>query len=300
MGLLGAYRLIQRGRLDAAIWLFIGLTLVPFVLVTAIAVDPAAPVILIVPLVAAGALLDRRGFLSVLAIFAVTLILRAVNQGGTTDAIRYLPQENAFPELLSYGIVFGLVAIFLLVFSGSIERIVSISFGDVEQLRAVGKFSGRLDDSTDEMRVFARLLEIIERDLGFDLAQIYLRDSEGRYTRRLRLGLTQIETGTRIALRGGDEAVINEAILRREPIIVTNRDALSRSEHLVPPSRQSVTMALVYGDQVFGVLAKCSPKTWSRGFGIWRHRRGANWFRRGALKNCCEACAIRKGSSTAF
>lgn len=252
--LLVANALIQRGRLDAAIWLFIGSTLVPFVLATAIAVDPAAPAVLIVPLVAAGVLLNRRSFLPILAIFAVTLILRAVNQGATVDAINYLPEQNAFPELLNYGIVFGLSAIFLLVFSGSIEQIVAVSFGDVEQLRAVGKFTGRLDESTDEMRIFARLLEIVERDLGFDLAQIYLRDAEGKYTRRLRLGMTQIETGTRVALRGGDEAVIQEAVTQREPVIVTTRDPQSRSEHLVPPARQSVTLALVYGDQVFGVL----------------------------------------------
>lgn len=252
--LLVSYWLIQRGRLDAAIWLFLGAMLVPFALATAIAVDPAAPAILILPLVAAGVLLNRRSLVPILVIFAVTMILRAVNQGGTSDAIRYVPQDNALPELLNYGIVFGLSAIFLLVFSGSIEQIVAVSFSDLEQLRAVGKFSGRLDDSTDEMIIFTRLLEIVERDLGFDLAQIYLRDAEGKYTRRLRLGLTQIEMGTRIVLRGGDEAVINEAILRREPIIVTTRDDLSRSEHLVPPSRQSVTLALVYGEQVFGVL----------------------------------------------
>lgn len=252
--LLGAYGLIQRGRLDAAIWLFLGSMLVPFVLATAIAVDPAAPAILILPLVAAGVLLNRRSIVPILVIFAITLILRAVNQGGTTDAISYVPAQNALPELLNYGIVFGLSAVFLLVFSGSLEQIVAVSFGDLEQLRAIGKFSGRLEDNTDEMTIYARLLEIVERDLGFDLAQIYLRDAEGAYTRRLRLGLTQVEMGTRIVLRGGDIAVIDEAILRREPIIVTTRDDLSRSEHLVPPARQSVTLALVYGDQVFAVL----------------------------------------------
>ncbi len=252
--LLVTYALIQRGRLDAAIWLFIGLMLVPFVLATAIAVDPAAPVVLMLPLVAAGVLLNRRSLIPILLIFAVTLILRAINQGGTSDAIRYIPADNAFPELINYGIVFGLSAIFLLVFSGSIDQIVAVSFADVEQLKAAGKFSGRLEDSTDETRIFAHVLEIVERDLGFDLAQIYLHDSEGKFTRRLHLGLAQVETGTRIALRGGDEAVINEAILSRVPVITTTQDALNRSEHLVPPARESVTLALVYAEQVFGVL----------------------------------------------
>ena len=89
--LLATYALIQRGRLDAAIWLFIGLMLVPFVLATAIAVDPAAPVVLILPLVAAGMLLNRRSLTPILLIFVVTHAPARVNQSGTTDPIELRP-----------------------------------------------------------------------------------------------------------------------------------------------------------------------------------------------------------------
>lgn len=252
--LLGAYALIQRGRLDAAIWLFIGLMLVPFVLATVIAVDPAAPVVLILPLVAAGVLLNRRSFLPLLLIFAITLLLRAVNQGGTLGSLVYVPSQNALPELVNYGIVLGLSAVFLLVFSGSIEQVIGVSFGDLEQLKAAGRFTEQLGDRPNENRIMTRALEMIERDLGFDLAQIYLPDGEGRFTHRLRLGLAQVEAGTHIALRGGDETVINEAIVTRAPIMVTSRDPMERSEHLIVPASASVTLALVYGNQVFGVL----------------------------------------------
>jgi GAF domain-containing protein len=252
--LLTTYILIQRGRLDAAIWLFIGLMLVPFVLATVIAVDPAAPVVLVLPLIAAGVLLNRRSFLPIVLIFVVTLGLRAVNQGGTAGSIRYVPSDNALPELINYGIILGLSAIFLLVFSGSIEQIVGVAFSDVEQLKALGRFSARLNERPDENRIMTRTLEVIEQDLGFDLAQIYLPDSEGKFTHRLRLGLSQVEAGTHVALRGGDEIVINEAISTREPVIVTARDAANRSEHLIAPARESLTVALVSGSQVFGVL----------------------------------------------
>ncbi|MEO8396806.1 MAG: GAF domain-containing protein, partial [Chloroflexota bacterium] len=252
--LLLTYWLIQRGRLDAAIWLFIGLMLIPFVLATAIAVDPAAPFILVLPLIAAGLLLNRRSLILVIALFAVTLILRAVNQSGTTDTLRYIPADNALPELLNYGVIFALSAIFLLVFSGSIEQVVGVSFSDIEQLKTIGRFGARLDDKVDESRILARVLEVIERDLGYDLAQIYLQDSDGRYSRRLRLGLAQLEMGTHIVLRSSDEAAINEAILSREPVIITTHDVAERSDHLIAPARQSVTMVLVYRDQIFGIL----------------------------------------------
>lgn len=252
--LLGAYALIQRGSLDAAIWLFIGLMLVPFVLATVIAVDPAAPVILILPLVAAGVLLNRRSFLPLLAIFIVTLLLRAVNQGGTVGIDTYMPSENALPELISYGIVLGLSAVFLLVFSGSIEEIVGVSFSDVEQLKAAGKFSAQLGDRPDENGIMTRALEVIEHELGFAVAQIYLPDAEGKYTQRLRLGLSRGESGMHVALRGGDEMIIHEALTTREPILVTARDHLSRSEHLIAPALESMTLALVYESQILGVL----------------------------------------------
>ena len=252
--LLLSYGLIQRGRLDAAIWLFIGLMLVPFVLATAIAVDPAAPFVLVLPLIAAGLLLNRRSLLPVILLFAATLILRAINQSGTTDALRYIPSSNAIPELLNYGIIFALSAIFLLVFNGSIDQIVDASFSDIEQLKAVGRFGARLDDKTDESRILARVLEVVERDLGYDLAQIYLQGSDGRYSRRLRLGLAQLEMGTHVVLRASDEAVINEAILERQPVIITMQDAAERSDHLIAPARRSVTMVLVYRDQIFGIL----------------------------------------------
>ncbi len=252
--LLATYALIQRGRLDAAIWLFIGLMLVPFVLATVIAVDAAAPVVLILPLIAAGLLLNRRSVAPILVIFALAMILRAVNQSGTTDAISYVPANNTISELISYAIVFGLSAIFLLVFSGSLDRIVAVSFSDVEQLKAAGRFSAGLEAQADERAILTRLLELIGHDLGFDLVQIYLPDGEGGYARRMRGGLGQIEMGARVTLRSGDEAVINEAILTREPVITTMRDALVRSEHLIAPAHESVTLALAYGAQVFGAL----------------------------------------------
>jgi GAF domain-containing protein len=252
--LLVTYTLIQRGKLEEAIWLFVGLMLVPFVLATVIAVDPAAPVILILPLVAGGLLLSRRSFLWILVIFAITLTLRAMNQGGTVGTLTYTPSSNSLPELINYGFVLGLSAIFLLVFSGSIEKIAGVSFGDVEQLKAANKFSERVGDNASEHHILTSALESVEHDLGFDLAQIYLPDAHGAYTHRLRLGFTQFETGTRVALRGGDEIVIQEAIASRQPIIVTSRDAQTRSEHLIPPSRESITLALVHGSQVFGVL----------------------------------------------
>ncbi len=246
--------LIQRGRLDAAVWLFLGLMLVPFVLATLLTVDPEAPVVLILPLVAAGLLINRRSLIPILVILALTLLLRSINEGGTTNPVPYIPANNAISDLINYGLVFGLSAVFLLVFNGSIEQTIASSFVDIEQLKAVSKFNLTLGDQTDETRILAHILEVVERDMGFDLAQIYLSDSEGRFTRRLRLGLSQLESATHVALRPGDESVMLEAIASKTPVMVVTHDPLPPGEHLAAPARQSATLALVYRDQVYAIL----------------------------------------------
>ena len=48
--------------------------------------------------------------------------------------------------------------------------------------------------------------------------------------------------------------MINEAIVAREPVIITTHDVAERSDHLIAPARQSVSMVLVHRDQIFGVL----------------------------------------------
>ena len=122
MLLILAHLLIQRGRLDAATWLFVGILIVPLVLSVAISVDPGVQVALVLPLIAAGVLLSRRSFLLVTALFAVALIIRALNQSQSFTSLPYVPADNAIPDLISYGIFLGIGAIFLLVFSGSAER----------------------------------------------------------------------------------------------------------------------------------------------------------------------------------
>lgn len=252
--LLMVYALIQRGRLDAAIWLFIGLMLVPFVLLTMLIVDASVPVVLILPLIAAGLLLDRRSLVPILAIFILTMILRAVNQNTVTDPQTYIPANDTFSDLINYTAIFGLAATFLLVFSGSLDRILAVSFSEIERLKAAGRFSAGLEAQADEQAILTRLLTLIEGDLGFALAQVYLPDTAGGYTRRMRAGLGQNEMGMHVTLRGGDEAVITEALLTRTPVVVTLRDTPARSEHLVAPARASLTLALADGAQVFGVL----------------------------------------------
>ena len=39
------------------------------------------------------------------------------------------------------------------------------------------------------------------------------------------------------------------AVVTRQPVVITTRDALTRSDHLIAPARESVTLALINGAQ---------------------------------------------------
>ena len=180
---------------------------------------------------------NRRSLLLILLVLAVTLILRAVNQGGTTDAIRYVPADNAFSELINYGMIFGFRRSSCSSSAAASTHIVTASFADIEQLRkrwansaggwttaptksdfrpACWKSSSATSVST--WRRFICTTPKASSPAGCV--------SVWRRWRRARASL----------LRGGDEAVINEAI-QPPSRSSSRRGRLNRSEHLVPPAR---------------------------------------------------------------
>ncbi len=251
VGLVLAYLLVQFGRAQLAVWVSVGFMLVVFMYAAATTISPIAPIALILPLVAAGMLLNRRGALLVVLLVVVTLILRTINQTEVFDALRYIPADNAVSEFVAYGVFFGLAAVFMLLFSGSGERLITHALQDIRQFKAVAQFNRvSADAAPDEDAVLRRLLTTIQTDLGYSLAQIYLPDADGEYTRRMRLGLGQ---STHIALRG-EYALIVELVTSRQPIVLSTRDAQLGGEQLVPPAIDGMLLALASGELLVGVL----------------------------------------------
>ena len=199
VGLLLAHLLVWIGRANLAVWVSVGVMLVIFMYAVATTVSTLAPIALILPLVAAGMLLSRRGAFVVALLIGFTLIARAVNQGQSFGTIRYVPGDNAVPEFVAYVIFFGLAAAFMLLFSGSGERLITTALKDISQFKAADKFNRTITANDDENAVLRHLIETIQNELGYSLAQIYLPGADGEYARRMRLGLAQ---AAHVALRG--------------------------------------------------------------------------------------------------
>lgn len=253
-------RLIHIGRLELAIWVFIIETLAlssPFVITPGINLNFIVPFI---PLIMAGAMLNRRGTLIVFVIVSVLLTLRFINQSVETVSLRVTPAELLTTGLPVILITFGFSAVVLLLFSGATERIAQAGVEDIRHLRAVAAFNARPElyqrlsgirrESDADMQEAVRLLE---DDLGYTLAQVYLI-AGGQIVRRVRKGA--------IAPQGSFVLTENEARFVRDaiametsgPLIVDAAESVDAARFLTPPARMAVLFPLREEGRTVGVL----------------------------------------------
>lgn len=246
------YWLIQRGRLVVAQWLFIGFIalaiLPPYVNITRPYMLIPVPVVLVV----AGLLLNRRDFLIVVGVVFAATLLRFNTMSADSAPFRYLPAQQASFELLLAGALYAVIALCLQVFSGSDERVVAGAIKDLSRLNVVTRFGSDLDDVPTEAAIFTRLMTIAQNDLGYELVQIYLPNDDGSYSRQLRLSFGGAPR--KVSLTQSDVSILNEALRIRQPVLITWRDDSFRAEHLIPPARQSVTLAIIQHDTVIALL----------------------------------------------
>ena len=246
------YLLLQTGRVRIAVWLFVGylaLSIAPALLAQ---FDPGAPIRVAVLVLGAGLMLDRRGFAAVLVLTFAALLLRFLAQNEATQIIRTNPSIWATREFVFSLVAYGISALFLLIFSGNVQRVTRSSFAALQHFRRVGEFPDLISETPDESYILNRALDFIQNELGYDLAQFYLLDEEGKFSRQLRLSYSGAPR--RVTLSDGDTSVIGEAARTRATVVLSAAEGGIRAQHLVPPSRQSITIALAERDSVIAVL----------------------------------------------
>jgi GAF domain-containing protein len=242
------HRFLQTGRLKAASWLFVillGVAVLPFI---DFDLFYTLPIALMIPMVAAGVLLDRRGFGIILVILLAILVVRA-------GVWSQLTQSSVLNEVIGYEMILaffaiGLSAAFLYTFSGSAQRISTVSADDIQHLRAVGAFA----ESEDEDALLATTLRTIQNELGYSLAQIFLVDDDGSTQRRIRLGIGMNDLTSTSLLNAGDAAVIQDVVTTRKTLVVTERDEQPQRSHLIVSALYAIVIPIVTGDRTLGVL----------------------------------------------
>lgn len=242
------HRFLQIGRLNPAIWLFVimlGVAVIPFIDFEHFYTLPVA---LMIPMVAAGVLLDRRSFVVILVVLLAILVVRV-------GVWSQLTLTNIFAEVLGYEIILtffavGLPAAFLLIFSGGTQRISSVSVDDIHHLQTVSAFA----ESEDEDTLLATTLRTIQNELGYTLGQIFLVGDDGSAQRRVRLGIGESDLTSTNLVNSGDEAVIRDVVTNRQILLITERDEQPRRSHLIVSALWALAVPIASGNRALGVL----------------------------------------------
>jgi GAF domain-containing protein len=244
------YHLIQRGRLQIALWLFIAFLMVQILPLLVTSPDRSYLLAVAPLLIAAGLLLQGRGLLVVGAVVIVALVVRFNLQGQTETVVVYDAEAIQTEAIVIISTV-AISTLFLLVFSGVPERVANESLTDNDRFRAVGEYGEMLNTETGDPEILKPALELVQNRLGYELAQFYLLDDAGAFSNRLRVGF---EGQIRRMEVSADDPVIGEVVRTRQTVIVGGRDEGQRGEHLVPPSRQSISFPLLERDTVIAIL----------------------------------------------
>ncbi|MDZ4771144.1 MAG: hypothetical protein SGJ24_18645 [Chloroflexota bacterium] len=241
------YIAVQQGRLRTAATLFVGNFLalsVPLGLVAYVDIIQLLPVL---GLVAAGVLLDRRGLVVVTIICMISIALTTLGyQASVTTLDRFIPAETASNEFIAMSGHVLLIAAFLYAFNGTPERIARETNVIAEQWRAIGVLSAR--SAVDEASAIDGALRIAQRDLRFNVVQVFLMTDRAGGTRRFRL----TENGL-LTLDVVPDTVIQEVLTRFEPVIVRGSDRRA-ADHLVNPALISITLPIQFEGTLLGAL----------------------------------------------
>jgi GAF domain-containing protein len=245
--------LIQLGRLRIAIVVFMLLTLAPIPGVLTLVNNPLNIAVLIVPLLAGMLLLDRPVQIALIALIAATFAVRLILQTNYTRTIRFTPAENVTNDLVTFGSILGLTAVFTLIVANITERFSRRAANARAFLSGVGSFRGSVSGIYDDERIFVRALELVQRTLGYTLASAYRLNESGSFT-RLRLGgIGQDIVRTDIRL-SEDMSGVGEAARRLDTIIVSNLESGTRSAHILAPARWSMSIPIMREGILLGVL----------------------------------------------
>lgn len=252
--------LIQRGRLIVAIWIFVlaGLSIItPFVTEPGINLTF---ILAVIPLIAAGVLLGRRGFLFIAALVVVLLVVRFSGQGALVTSVRLSPADLVQGSIANVVAVIGIGGLLLFLFSGSAERIARSSVSDIDHLTRVARFNAdpslhnALEGRSDEqLAIMQQALHVLETDLAYTQAQIYLY-SAGGIARRVRA--TNVVDSGSFVLTDNEGQLLRSAADQPagQPLRIVGVESLEAARYLTPPARIALLIPLRIADRILGIL----------------------------------------------
>lgn len=238
-------QLVQRGRYRIAALAFLGYSLLStiyYVFVNGLA-QPGV-VLLVLPLITAGLLLDWQAVLLTAAATILGMTLLVV-QGGAAS----LSLEGFAILLTGLLLAAGSVALF----EGGAESMSSRLLSETRSLRQAAE-APPLTMDEDEEQLVAQMLNIVQNRLRYDHAQVYLVNDGHVVTQRITWGISPSQMVVQPQPRLSRASGIYQAIQERATQVLDARMGDRRTSHLLRGMQRGVAIPLRFSDQVLGVL----------------------------------------------
>ncbi len=254
------YRLLQSGRLRAALWVFIGMVMVVTIQQVVFRIQPGpdltpTPIMLLtIPVVAAGILLSRRGTVLIAIIIVAAVIAAGVSQNKPLDAFGFIPEQVVQVSIPDAMIALGIILLFLLGFVGSLEQTASESLREIKQREWVALFGTELSVGASEEDILKRAVNLMNERFNYLLIRIYLTEEDGNISRSVRGGMGQEPLIERTIIRIGDPSGISEVLRTQQSTLLRNNDLPARRAHMLASANLALAIPIISGKTVLGVL----------------------------------------------
>lgn len=260
LGSIAVHHQIQVGRLGRAIVLFVVLLLANTLLVTIFAdlnqltVSGTAIIILMIPVVAAGVLLDRRGILIIVLIISAALVIGAISQSANTKTAVTIPAQIVGFDLITVVISLSIITGFLLVFTDAGNQIARASIFELRQRRWVAEYAIEIGQTQlADSVVLARALNMLHNKFGYNFVQIYRYDEDQNLLiRTMSSGLGQDALANRGGYSLSEMNAVSECARTRRPVAAVHDTP--GSSHLRPAMQSGLAVPVLYQGRLIAVL----------------------------------------------
>ncbi len=251
--LIGAIQFfVLNSRVRLASQLFVGLILVSTLVPRLEGINGTSSIILVIPVLAAGLLLNRRDLFIVIGLLLFGIFFAAFNQTQTEAFENYLKADRVFSDLTVVMISVGLSTAFMVVFSGTSEAIASDLIGTKQRLTLLQAYRRNLSNAQDEDDVLVRTAELVSEKLLYTYTQLHLADAEDRLFTHVRTGMGTRHTVSQTTIDA--DSAVRLAHRRLEPLVITPDAAYAQRSHLLPSITYAIVLPLIVGEKSIGVL----------------------------------------------
>jgi GAF domain-containing protein len=199
-------------------------------------------IIVALPIVAAGLLLERRGFWLTLVAVVLALVWLSLDEFGTLDAVAEADVVGGF-------IIAAVLTGLFLGFNGH-TAVAEVDESQLKRLEQVSRFKADVTRDSETV-IFRQALELLRTGLGFYFSQIFLAESDGRLVQRIRRGFNEAEI---FDVSLSELNALSRAARGQRVVEISNGDPFVQRDHLMPFSACGLAVPMVVDGRTLGVI----------------------------------------------